>query len=499
MVIILLRVLKQVINAYLKDMNLKSIFLLAIYCLITIGCKNGKNLTNQNLEKHTQPNIILIVADDMGWFDLGCYGNQFIESPNLDQMAKEGIRFTDGYAAAPLCSPSRASLVTGLHPIAVNITEHIHGNQPAGPNQKLQTPPVNQQLNLEFVTIPEVLKTKNYISAHIGKWHLGGGKFTPEHQGYDLNIAGAWNGLPNSFFYPFFPMGEKPEIQNDAKEGNYLTDVLTNKAIEFITKQQNGPFFLSLNFYSPHVPIEGKDVLVEKYRKKRGNDDETIMPNIHYAAMVESIDQNVGRIIKTLKALGLEENTLVVFTSDNGGLSVQEVPAFAKHTPPTDNGVLRDGKGYLYEGGIREPFIVKWPRKIKPNQVNETPVIAQDLFNTFVDVTGAQGKTNDGLSLMPVFNGKALAQRGLLWHLPHYSPQHGKPASAFREGDWKILHFYETDSYELYNVRKDMAETFNLAETNLEKLQEMKLKMNNMLHKMNAKFPEPNPNYVGRE
>nr|HMQ44192.1 sulfatase-like hydrolase/transferase [Mariniflexile sp.] len=199
------------------------------------------------------------------------------------------------------------------------------------------------------------------------------------------------------------------------------------------------------------------------------------------------------------KALGLEENTLVVFTSDNDGLSVQEVPAFAKHTPPTDNGVLRDGKGYLYEGGIREPFIVKWPRKIKPNQVNETPVIAQDLFNTFVDVTGAQGKTNDGLSLMPVFNGKALAQRGLLWHLPHYSPQHGKPASAFREGDWKILHFYETDSYELYNVRKDMAETFNLAETNLEKLQEMKLKMNNMLHKMNAKFPEPNPNYVGRE
>ncbi|HMR15729.1 MAG TPA: sulfatase [Mariniflexile sp.] len=439
----------------------------------------------------------MIVADDLGWYDLESYGNGFIESPNLTKLGNEGIRFTNAYASAPLCSASRSSLITGLHPIRTNITEHIHGNQPPKPTEKLMTPPISQQLDLHHKTIAEALKTKNYKTAFFGKWHLGGGKFAPHHRGFDVNIAGGYNGLPNSFFYPFFEEGSKPELQTISKEGDYLTDVLTSKAIEYIENQKDSTFFISLNYYAPHVPIEAKKELIEKYRLKRGNDDESIMPNIYYAAMVESIDQNVGRIIKTLKALGLEENTLVVFTSDNDGLSVQEVPAFAKHTPPTDNGVLRDGKGYLYEGGIREPFIVKWPRKIKPNQVNETPVIAQDLFNTFVDVTGAQGKTNDGLSLMPVFNGKALAQRGLLWHLPHYSPQHGKPASAFREGDWKILHFYETDSYELYNVRKDMAETFNLAETNLEKLQEMKLKMNNMLHKMNAKFPEPNPNYVG--
>mgnify|MGYP003670152934 CR=1 FL=1 len=474
--------------------HLKKVLSCIIVTIVFFGCKEEKRESIDNSE----PNIVLIVADDMGWFDLGCYGNAFIETPNLNQLASQGIRFTDGYAAAPLCSPSRASLVTGLHPINVNITEHIHGNRPAGPNQKLQTPPISQQLDLEFTTIPEALKSKGYRSAHIGKWHLGGGKFLPQYQGYDLNIAGAWNGLPQSFFYPFFPMGEKPEIQNDAKEGDYLTDVLTNKAIDFITKQKDSTFFLSLNYYSPHVPIEGKEELVEKYRKKRGNDDESIMPNIHYAAMIESIDQNVGRILKTLKDLGLDENTLVVFTSDNGGLSVEEVPAFAKHTPPTDNGELRDGKGYVYEGGIREPFIVRWPKMIKQNQVNLTPVIAQDLFNTFVDITNAGNQTKDGVSLVPIFKGEALQQRGLLWHLPHYSPQHGKPASAYREGDWKILYFYEDERYELYNLKEDLSESQNLATSHPEKFEEMKQKMADALKSMNAKFPEPNPNYKGK-
>ncbi|MEW4923861.1 sulfatase [Algibacter sp. 2305UL17-15] len=473
--------------------HLKKVLSCIIVTIVFFGCKEEK----KEIIDNSKPNIVLIVADDMGWFDLGCYGNDFIETPNLDKLASEGILFTDGYAAAPLCSPSRASLVTGLHPISVNITEHIHGNRPAGPHQKLQTPPVSQQLDLEYTTIPEALKSKGYYSAHIGKWHLGGGEFLPEHQGYDVNIAGAWNGLPQSFFYPFFPMGEKPEIQNDAKEGDYLTDVLTNKAINFITKQKDSTFFLSLNYYSPHVPIEAKEALVEKYRKKRGNDDESIMPNIHYAAMIESIDQNVGRILNTLNELGLNENTLVVFTSDNGGLSVEEVPYFAKHTPPTDNGDLREGKGYVYEGGIREPFIVRWPNMIKPNQVNRTPVIAQDLFNTFVAITGAGNQTNDGVSLVPIFKGETLQARGLLWHLPHYSPQHGKPASAYREGDWKILHFYEDQRYELYHLKEDISESQNLATENPEKFQDMKQKMENALKGMNAKFPEPNPNYTG--
>ncbi len=460
---------------------------------IALACKQGKD----EVITTSTPNIILIVADDMGWFDLGCYGNDFIETPNLDQLAKDGVRFTNGYAAAPLCSPSRASLVTGLHPISVNITEHIHGNHPAGPNQKLLTPPVSQQLDLEYVTIAEALKAKNYTTAHIGKWHLGGGNFLPQYQGYDLNIAGAWNGLPQSFFYPFFPLGEKPEIQNDSKKGDYLTDVLTNKAIDFITKEKDTSFFLSLNFYSPHVPIEGKEELVEKYRQKRGNDKENIFPNIHYAAMIESIDHNVGRIVNTLAQLKIDKNTLIVFTSDNGGLSVEEVPSFAKHTPPTDNGALRGGKGYLYEGGIREPFIVKWPEQVKKGQISNIPVIAQDLFNTFTEVAESKIYTIDGTSLIPVMKGASLPDRGLLWHLPHYSPQRGKPSTAFRKGDWKIIRFYEDYSHELYNLLDDIGETTNLALQNPKKLNEMKIEMDKMLKSLNAKLPTNNPNYIG--
>ena len=476
----------------------KNILPLILLYFFMVGCttKTQEETIEQLPAKN--PNIIMIVADDLGWFDLSCYGNEFIETPNLDQLAKEGIRFTDAYAAAALCSPSRASLATGLHPIRVNITEHIHGNRPAGPNQKLQTPPIDQRLGLEHQTIAEALKSKNYNTAFIGKWHLGGGKYTPDHRGFDLNIAGAWNGLPKSFFYPFFNMGEKPKLQNSSKEGDFLTDVLTDKALEYIDQHKDSSFFLSLNYYSPHVPIEAKAGLVEKYKNKRGGDTtETILPNIHYAAMVESIDENVGRILKMLKEAGLEDNTLILFTSDNGGLSVREVPAFAKHTPPTDNGVLREGKGHVYEGGIREPLIMRWPNRIKPNQVNATPVIAQDFYNTFMEVTDIQRRTEDGVSLTPLFNNQELPNRGLLWHLPHYSPQHGKPSTAYRHGDWKIIHFYETDHYELYNLKDDISESNDLVESNPEKTQELKRQMDDMLTAMNAQFPEPNPNYEG--
>lgn len=479
---------------YLKDVC-KKLGVLSL-ALLFFTCKTEKKEENETVDI-TAPNIVLIVADDMGWHDLGCYGNDFIETPNLDRLAAQGIRFTDGYAAAPLCSPSRASLVTGLHPITVNITEHIHGNHPPGPNQKLKTPPVDQQLALEYTTTAEALKEQGYATAHIGKWHLGGGKFSPQHQGFDLNIAGAWNGLPQSFFYPFFPMGQKPEIQEGYGEGDYLTDVLTDKALDYIKEKKDTTFFLNFNFYSPHVPIEGKPELVEKYRQKRGSDDESILPNIHYAAMIESIDQNVGRVMQKLEELGLAENTLIIFTSDNGGLSVQEVPYFAKHTPPTDNGPLRAGKGYLYEGGIREPFIVRWPATVTGGQENTTPVIGQDLFNTFMEVANSQKRTDDGKSLLPLLKGEKFEERPLLWHLPHYSPQREEPVSAYREGDWKILHFYEDDSYELYNLADDLGEKKNLAQTEPEKLREMKAKMDSLLKDMGAKFPEPNPNYVG--
>lgn len=445
------------------------------------------------------PNIIMIVADDLGWYDLGCYGNDFIETPNLDKLASEGIRFTDAYAAAPLCSPSRASLITGLHPVTVNITEHIHGNHPPRPSQKLKTPPIAQQLDTTLTTIAEALKAKNYSTAFIGKWHLGGGVFMPENQGFDLNIAGAWNGLPQSFFYPFFSPGEKPEIQNTSKEGDYLTDVLTDKALDYIIKKRDGPFFMSLNYYSPHVPIEAKDSLVEKYRKKRGGADESILPNVHYAAMVESIDINVGRILRKLDELDIDENTIVVFTSDNGGLSVREVPAFAKHTPPTDNGRLREGKGYVYEGGIREPLLVRWPLVINEAKLDSTPVVGQDFFNTLMEVANVEKRTSDGVSIAPLFEGDTLPKRGILWHLPHYSPQGGKPSTAYREGDWKLIHHYEDERYEVFNLKQDISETEDLAEKHPEKREELKKNMQEMLQKLGAKFPEPNPSYKGDE
>ncbi|PRX53799.1 sulfatase [Flagellimonas meridianipacifica] len=461
-------------------------FPLFFVCLIS--CKE---------KRPEDPNIIMIVTDDLGWYDLTCYGNDFIESPNLDQLANEGIRFTDAYAPAPLCSASRASIITGLHPISVDITEHIHGNPPARPDQKLKTPPIAQQLGLEFKTIAEALKEKKYKTAFFGKWHLGGGKFTPDKRGFDLNIAGAWNGLPKSFFYPFFTPGEKPELQNTSKEGDYLTDVLTNKTIEYIEQQKDSTFFISLNYYSPHVPIEAKPELVEKYRRKRGADTTAeTMPNIHYAAMVESIDENVGRIINTLKTLDLDENTLIVFTSDNGGLHVPSLPEFIKHTPPTDNGPLREGKGYVYEGGIREPLIIHWPRVIKNARIDSTVVTAQDFYNTFMDIVGLE-QTSDGMSLLPIFQGEQLKERGLLWHLPHYNHQGSKPSTAYREGDWKIIYSYEDDTYELFNLKKDISESKDLSNVETEKLEELKQKMNKELKELNAKFPEPNPDYIG--
>ena len=437
----------------------------------------------------------MILTDDLGWYDLASYGNTFIETPNLDQLGKDGIRFTDGYAPAPLCSASRSAIISGLHPITTDITEHIQGNPPAKPHHKLATPPIAQQLGLRFTTTAEILKKHGYTTGFFGKWHLGGGKFTPDKRGFDVNIAGAWNGLPKSFFYPFFPMGQKPELQNSSKEGDYLTDVLTDKALAFIKERKDTSFYINLNYYSPHVPIEGKDALVKKYKLKRGIDStKNILPNVHYAAMVESIDENVGRLIKTLDSLKLSNNTLIIFTSDNGGLHVKSIPGFDKHTPPTTNGPLREGKGFVYEGGIREPLLIKWPNVIKNKRVDTTPVIGQDFHNTIMDIIGAP-LTEQGVSLLPLLKGQKMNERGLLWHMPHYNDQGSRPSSAYRKGDWKLVYNYEDEIYELFNLKNDISESKNLIEIQPEKFEELKLEMNKKLTELKAKYPTPNPNY----
>jgi arylsulfatase A-like enzyme len=446
------------------------------YGLLLFGCPGE----DDSIAPAAAPNVILIVADDLGWFDLGAYGNDFIETPNLDRLAAQGIRFTNGYASAAICSPSRSTLLTGLHPIETNITEHIHGNGPPRPGEALRTPPVSQQLDLSYRTTGEYFKSRDYATAYIGKWHLGGRQYHPENRGFDLTYGAGANGLPQSFFYPFFPPGQFNRLKEQTGEGDYLTDILTDKALEFIEDHRDSAFFLNLNFYAPHVPIMGKEELVEKYRRKRAANPGDTLPDVVYAAMVEAIDQNVGRVLDRLDELGLADNTLLIFTSDNGGLHVEEVPAFAAHTPPTDNGILRAGKGYLYEGGTRVPFIVRWPERVSGGRSLDTPVIGQDIVDAFRDLEG----------MSPLF-GDARPERLLLWHAPHYTPQGGKPASSLRQGEYKLVYDYETETSALFNLTSDPGETNDLAASEPERTAELTRLLQSRLADMGAQLPGP--------
>ncbi|TRX60018.1 sulfatase [Fulvivirga sp. M361] len=438
----------------------------------------------------SRPNVIVIVADDMGWHDPSSYGSEFIETPNLDALAGAGARFTNAYAPASLCSPSRASILTGLHPVEVNITEHIHGPFRPSSSIPLITPDIDQRLGSEYYTLGEMMGREGYNTAYLGKWHLGGGDAKPGTQGFDFTYAANYHGLPNSFYYPFFNHAME-DIKSDAEEGDYLTDKLTDRAINYITEQDT--FFMMLCYYSPHVPIEGPEHLVEKYVNKRGGD--TGLPNPHYAAMVESIDENIGRLIDQLRKEDKLNNTLIIFTSDNGGLSVEEVPAFAKHTPPTDNGPLAEGKGYLYEGGIRVPMIMHWPDRVS-SQVVDDPVVGTDLYATVSDALGKSAKTSHGQSLFSTISGGA-KKRSIVWHVPHYSPQHGKPASAIRKGKYKLIYFYEDGRSELYDLENDPSEEKNLAQSQPIVADQLLRELNDWKSRFDAKDPVPNPDYLG--
>ncbi|MEO1054542.1 MAG: sulfatase [Bacteroidota bacterium] len=468
----------------MKNVDFKWIIILTLVISLAGCSKQEENIGP------SRPNVIFILTDDMGWYDLSSYGSDFIETPNLDALAQSGVRFTNAYAPASLCSPSRASILTGKHPVEVNITEHIHGPFRPRPDIPLITPNIDQSLRSEFYTVGEMMKREGYNTAYFGKWHLGGGNAKPESQGFDFTYAANYHGLPNSFYYPFFNQAME-DIKADSKEGDYLTDKLTDKAIEYISKQDS--FFVMLSYYSPHVPIEGPEDLVEKYVTKRGGD--TGLPNPHYAAMVEAIDKNVGRLIQTLKDNDQLDNTLIVFTSDNGGLSVEEVPAFAKHTPPTDNGPLEHGKGYLYEGGIRVPMIIHWPERF-PSKVVDNPVVSIDFYATVSDVLGKVDRTSHGRSMLDAVNGTA-EERAIFWHVPHYSPQRGKPASAIRKGKYKLIYFYEDQRIELYDLESDMSETNDLSEKESALAQQLLTELNEWKAKYNAQEPIANPEYVG--
>ncbi len=454
-----------------------------------------------------KPNIIFILIDDMGWRDLGCMGSSFYETPNLDQLAADGMLFSDAYAACPVCSPTRASIMTGKYPASVGITNFIGGNAKG----QLLDAPYLQQLPLEEKTIASALRENGYRTWHVGKWHLGQEPFYPQHHGFDVNVGGCHFGHPPTYWSPY-------GIENlaDGPDGEYLTDRLTDEAIALVENCGDAPFFLNFWHYAVHLPIESPPELVEKYRAKAkalGLDEDGGMetgehfPSEHkkdqrvqrrrfqsdpdYAAMVENLDGNIGRLLRALEQSGKADNTLVIFTSDNGGLSTAE-------GSPTSNAPLNEGKGWMYEGGTREPLIVRWPAKIAAGGRCDVPVTSPDFFPTLAQIGGANVSAGiEGESLLPLLTGeaKSLKREAIFWHYPHYGNQGGTPGSSIRAGDWKLIEFFEDGAIELYNLRDDLEEEHNVAADNPDVVTRLINQLQQWRESVEAKIPRRNPNW----
>jgi arylsulfatase A-like enzyme len=434
-----------------------------------------------------RPNIVLIVIDDFGWADLGCYGSTYHETPNLDALARRGMRFTDAYAACPVCSPSRAALLTGKHPARLQLTDWLPGRSDR-PSQKLRRPPIRQELPLEEITLAEALKPAGYASASIGKWHLGGPPFWPEHQGFDLNVGGTATGSPPGGYFGF----RTPNLRA-RDDSEYLTDRLTDEAIAFVERNRSRPFFLYLAHYAVHIPLQSRPEILERYRANPAAGSPQTNPI--YAAMIESVDEGVGRLMRRLGDLGIDDRTIVIFTSDNGGLSVKEGP----NTPATSNSPLRAGKGYLYEGGIRVPLIVAWPGATRPGSVCAAPVIGQDLAPTIREIAGVAPAAGavDGESLAPILKSTGgLRRDALFWHYPHYSNQGGKPGGAIRQGSLKLIEWYEDGRAELYDLAEDPGERKDLAGDRPADVERLRGRLAGWRELVSAQMPTPNPQYL---
>lgn len=438
-----------------------------------------------------QPNIVLIVADDLGWADLGCYGSKFYRTPHLDKLAAGGRRFSQAYSACPVCSPTRAALMTGKHPARLHLTDWLPGRGDL-PAQRLLRPKFRQELPLEEVTLAESLKAAGYATGHVGKWHLGGEGFGPTNQGFDMSIAGDDRGSPASYLAPFARNGRFIPGLHQAPDAEYLTDRLTVEAERFIEGNRERPFFLHLAHYAVHIPLVAKADVQAKYPAWDGTPHGR-QENPVYAAMLESLDDSVGRVVSKLAELGLCERTIVIFTSDNGGLATIEGP----HTPATINSPLREGKGWLYEGGIRVPLIASWPGRISPG-VDETPVWSGDVPPTLLALCGKENRPDlDGVSMAPLLlEGKPPAPRALYWHYPHYANQDGRPGGAVRDGDWKLIEFYETGRRELFDVAHDISESRNLAEDQPQRVADLTARLAEWRTVVGAQMPEPNPGYI---
>lgn len=473
------------------------------YCLFALltlflmqGCakKQNESLTG------SKPNIVFILADDLGWADLPVFGNRFNEAPRLTQMAEEGIRFTDAYAACPVCSPTRASIMSGQYPARVGIIDFITGHW--RPYEEVIVPKNRQQyLPLEIYTMAEALKDAGYRTGYYGKWHLGRDKYYPQHQGFDDVSVYQGGGMFSYASRMSQPMEEVP--------GRILSAGLTDLSLDFIEKNQADPFFLFLAHYDVHVQLDADSMLIEKYLAKEKVEDYPC--NAVYAAMIEHVDQSAGRILDKLLELGLSENTLVVFFSDNGGLvsRFDRIPLLADsklHIYENDtlayvassNAPLRAEKGTIYEGGIREPMILWWPGTLEGGQESDAIISSVDFLPTFADLAGIElpaEQVFDGISLVKLLEGSALdPDRAIFWHYPVY--HHDEPASVVRKGKWKLIHNLVNDQRFLYNLENDIGETRDLSQAEPEIANQLYQLLEEWRIDCGAEFPVPNPGFI---
>ena len=458
-----------------------------------------------------RPNFVVFLVDDLGWADTGVYGSAFYDTPHADRLAAEGVRFSRFYSASPVCSPTRASLMTGTHPARLHLTNWIGGEAKG----RLLPAEYVRQLPLEERTLGEAFAQAGYRTGYIGKWHLGPKGYLPGSQGFEFVLAVNEAGQPGSYFHPYesatAPVTNVPDLEK-GRAGEYLTDRLTDEALGFLQASAGRPFLLVLSHYAVHTPLESKEDLTAKYEGRaasladprrplfapegetavtKGRQDHPV-----YAGMVESLDDSLGKILKTLDDLELADETAVIFVSDNGGLSTL---LKGRHDIPTSNHPLRAGKGWLYEGGLRIPFIVRWRGTVEPGRVVDTPAVTTDLYPTMLAMAGLDplpGQHRDGVSLWPLLRGEgSLATRDLFWHFPHYHGSGNTPSGAIRSGNLKLLEWLEDDRVELYDLGRDEGESRDLATARPETVADLRAKLNAWRQEVDARMPSPNPEW----
>jgi len=478
--------------------------------IATISCSVQLHAQSESKSPATkatnQPNVVVFVVDDLGYMDIGIYNpNCFYDTPNIDRFSAGAMRFTDGYAANPVCSPTRYSLMTGKYPTRVRATNFFSGKREG----KFRPAELNDNMPLSEITVAQAVKSKGYATFFAGKWHLGESEeYYPQNRGFDVNKGGFKNGGPytgNRYFSPF----KNPQLKPDSPPGDHLPDRLARDTSDFIrtNAEKKKPFLAYLSFYSVHNPMMGRKDLVEKYQPKseaitgeQFGTEEQIFPNKPvrkvrilqkkpvYAAMVEAMDEAVGKVLKQIDDSKIADNTIVIFTSDNGGLSTSE-------GSPTSNMPLRGGKGWVYEGGIREPWIIRYPGVTQPGSVSKELISSIDLYPTICQAAGASIEHEiDGVDLVPALKGESLNRDALYWHYPHYSNQGGIPGGAIRMGDMKLFERYEDGQVHLYNLKDDIGERIDLKDKHPAKVKEMRDKLHQWYRKVDAKFLRPKKN-----